>query len=164
MLTATCGSHSHASAGTVSGCDSIDQATERCDSESTVVAGTKTLGVLIVLQDFTLGKLLKIMFERRGFVAWVTTNGMEALKLFDDYRDDIDVALIESHLSLIDGLQMQVVLTTLKSTLKCCYVYNPRCQYGVCQLQQTAMVVDFQKQSLVDLFAAIAKLVGRERL
>src|SRR4051812_37821520 len=82
--------------------------------------GGPRYGVLVVEDDAAIRNILSLSLPRLGLNVWVAGDGPAALALYEQNRDEIDLALIDLRLPGMDGLTVAAALRQLDATLPCC--------------------------------------------
>jgi CheY-like chemotaxis protein len=76
---------------------------------------------ILVVEDFSgIRRLLDIALRQDGFAVWLAVDGLEALHLYEQHREFIDVVLIDVQLHEMDGLATLAALQSLNPDVRCC--------------------------------------------
>lgn len=62
--------------------------------------------VLIVEDEASIRDFVVINLKRSGYEVFEASNGEEAIKIFDEHSDEIDVAILDIMMPIIDGLEV----------------------------------------------------------
>lgn len=80
----------------------------------------RLLGALVADGDPAVRGLLVCGLRFQNFAVWEAESGAEAIDLLRGHLDEIDLALIDLRLPLLDGLAVLAIAEQLKPGLRCC--------------------------------------------
>src|SRR5262245_165045 len=75
------------------------------ESDDPPVTDMRPPGVLVVDDDQAVLTLLNIVLRQKGLAVWLTSNGHDALRVYQGHRNDIDLVLLDVHMPGLDGPQ-----------------------------------------------------------
>ena len=78
--------------------------------------GAKT--ILIVDDEKSIRKAAKITLESKGYTAITAENGIQALELYKELKDMIDLVIMDYHMPEMNGYECIVELLKINSNLK----------------------------------------------
>jgi two-component system response regulator (stage 0 sporulation protein F) len=102
--------------------DSPYKKRETADGEPAIRNFGEKPGVLVVDEDHLARALLQMGLERNGFDVWLAPNGYEALHLYEEHADSIDVVLLDFRAPGLDALATLDVLRELDAELRICFM------------------------------------------
>src|SRR5262245_47568164 len=79
-------------------------------------------GILIADNLGLVLTLLKFELEPRGFKVWLAVDGEDALDLYRRHSTEIDVVLLDVHLSGLDGPDTLAALQRLSPDILACFM------------------------------------------
>lgn len=79
-------------------------------------------GILVVDDEGGVRGLLKIGLRQQGFTVWLAADGQEALDLYRQNADTIDVVLLDVRMSGRDGPETLSALQKLNPQIRCCFM------------------------------------------
>ena len=79
-------------------------------------------GVLIADDEEDVRDVLHDRLRKEGFSVWLATDGREALDLYRDHHQKIDVALLDVCMPGLDGPQTLAALQQLAPQIRCCFM------------------------------------------
>ncbi len=79
-------------------------------------------GVLVVDDDDTLRTILARELRKRGVRVWVATGGREAISLYADLAEEIDVILMDMHMPGMNGDEACAALRAGAPNVRCCFM------------------------------------------
>ena len=74
--------------------------------------------ILLVEDEPAVRQLFATALTRAGYKVHEARNGEEAIKLFDQYTDSIDLLLTDMRMPYMGGAELATLLTSRKSSLK----------------------------------------------
>jgi DNA-binding response OmpR family regulator len=115
----------------------------------------RPVGVLIVDDEPFLRALLEVELRQEGFAVWQAENSREALDLYRQHRDEIDLVLLDVHLPGLDGPQTFAILRRLNPELRCCFLSPNRSAYSEDELLEMGALAVLAKSYHLDGIAAV---------
>jgi CheY-like chemotaxis protein len=79
-------------------------------------------GVLIVDDDPCVRGLLGVWLQKDGFAVWLAASGQEALELYQQHADEIQVVLLDVRMPGLDGPQTLAALRQLNPSVRSCFM------------------------------------------
>jgi two-component system, OmpR family, response regulator len=79
-------------------------------------------GVLVVDDEHMVRILVQLCLERNGFEVWLASNGDEAIELYQDNKDCIDVVLLDVCMPGLDGPHTLAALRKLNPKVRACFM------------------------------------------
>jgi CheY-like chemotaxis protein len=80
-------------------------------------------GILVIDDAATIRALLCQFLERAGFRVWTAGEGPDAVDLYEQHHNEIDVVLLEADLGLCpNSLEILEQLRRINPTLRCCFM------------------------------------------
>lgn len=86
-------------------------------SEETSVA--TPLSILVVDDNDVVRSLLRVVLQQEGFLVWTAAGGLEAIDLFRNRGQSIDLVLLDLQMPGMDGLQTLAALRQLNPQVHC---------------------------------------------
>lgn len=129
------------------------------------VAGLRELpvqapGILVVDDEEPIRRLLQMVLQRQGFTVWLAADGGQALKLYERYRSQIALVLLDVCMPRLDGFETLAALRKLSPDLPCCFLTGHAGNYSERQLRQQGAARVFAKPfALPELATALWNLV-----
>jgi DNA-binding response OmpR family regulator len=90
------------------------------DRPAEIVPARRAPGVLVAEDQAGLRGLLCLALSSAGFQVWSAADGEEAVRVYREYRDGIDAALLDRTMPRKDGPTTLAELRSLQPTLPCC--------------------------------------------
>jgi len=90
-------------------------------SESLLVR-SRPYGVLVVDDEAEVRDVLRDKLRQEGFSVWLAADGREALDLYRNHCETIDVALLDVCMPGLDGPQTLAALQQLTPQIRCCFM------------------------------------------
>jgi CheY-like chemotaxis protein len=119
----------------------------------------KAPGILVIDDEEPIRRLLQIVLQRQGFDVWLAADGRQAVKLYDRFRSQIDLVLLDVRMPGLDGSQTLEALRQLNPDLCCCFLTGHAGQYTEQQLRQRGAVRVFAKPfAVAELATALWKV------
>jgi CheY-like chemotaxis protein len=91
-------------------------------------------GMLVVDDDEEVRALLNIGMRNQGFAVWLAACGQEALNLYRDHSQDIDVVLMDVPMPGLDGPQTLAALREINPRVRCCFMSGDLGSYNAWKL------------------------------
>ena len=91
-------------------------------------------GILVVDDEDSVRGLLQIVLQRQGFDVWLAADGFQACKLYDRFRSQIDLVLLDVRMPGWDGPRTLAELRRLNPDLPCCFMTGQAGEYSEGQL------------------------------
>ena len=115
---------------------------------------------ILVVEDFSgIRRLLDIALRQCGFAVWVAVDGLEALHLYEQHREFIDVVLIDVQLDEMDGLDTLAALQSLNPDVRCCFMSGNPGHYTEKQFRARGAAFIWKPFRLTDLFKLLRQLI-----
>ncbi len=110
-------------------------------------AGTTTRPGILVVEDADMHRpVLVLWLERAGFRVWDTGDGPDALDLYEQHHDEINLVLLEAGLGPNpDGLELLEQLRRINPSLRCCFMTSNPWLHGEPELLDRGAEWVFQK-------------------
>jgi len=96
---------------------------------SPAVTKERPLGILIVDDDPSVRAMLEMGLRHHGFVVWLASHGQEALALYRDHAQEIDLVLLDVRMPGMDGPQTLAALQQINPQVRCCFVSGESGEY-----------------------------------
>jgi CheY-like chemotaxis protein len=121
-------------------------------------------GVLMVDDQEHMRRMLDAGLRQEGFAVWLAAEGGEALALYWDHREAIDVVLLDVRMPGLDGPQTLVALRQLNPRDCCCFMSGDLGEYTEEGLRDLGAAAHFHKPfHLADVAGALSQLAGNVR-
>jgi len=82
----------------------------------------RTFGVLIVDDEAYVRWMLQVALRQEGHTVWLAGDSREAIDLYRDHRDTIDVVLMDVRMPGRDGPQTLAALQHFNPQIRCCFM------------------------------------------
>ncbi|MBU1537809.1 response regulator, partial [Myxococcota bacterium] len=82
--------------------DCVQRGRNRSTSEESIVIPSDGI-ILVIDDDEDVRAVIRLMLENRGFAVFEASDGIEGLALFDEYKDEIDVVLLDMTMPKLRG-------------------------------------------------------------
>jgi CheY-like chemotaxis protein len=79
-------------------------------------------GILLVDDSAIVRTALGETLRQSGFFIWVAAEGRQAIELFRQHHDDVNLVLLDVHMPGLDGIQTFEALRELEPTVRCCFL------------------------------------------
>jgi DNA-binding response OmpR family regulator len=134
--------------------------------EETVPFSTTTpaprVGVLVADDEPSIRSLLSVALRAAGFTIRVAANGQEAIDLFRQHANEIQLVLLDVQMPELDGVQTLSALRKLRPGLLCCFMSGNPGGYMVQDLLDMGAAHVFAKPfSMAELTQVLRQLVSR---
>jgi CheY-like chemotaxis protein len=96
----------------------------------------RTNGLLIVDDDDGVRGVLNLEMRQQGFTVWLAAGGAEALDLYRQHSEVIDVVLMDVRMPRPDGPQTLVALRELNPHICCCFMSGDLGRYTETDLHE----------------------------
>ena len=117
-------------------------------------------GVLIGDDDSFVRTMLRIGLQAYGFKIYLASNGQDAVEVYRQHRDSIDVVLLDIRMPGLDGPQALEAMRILNPEIRCCFMSGETGKYSSMSLDQWKPDHFFSKPfSLESLASTLARLV-----
>jgi len=90
-------------------------------SETSLVTA-RTYGILVADDEEDMRDLLHDRLRQEGFSVWLAADGREALDLYRDHCETIDVALLDVCMPGLDGPQTLAAIQEITPQVRCCFM------------------------------------------
>jgi DNA-binding NtrC family response regulator len=97
-------------------------------------------GMLVVDNDSDALRLLTQTLRAEGFRVWSASSAQEAIQLYTQHREEIDVVLLEVHLPSLDGPATLNQLRDVQPDLVCWFMADHLGEYSEVTLRQRGAV------------------------
>lgn len=84
--------------------------------------GTKRPILLVGEDDEGVRKLLNLVLEEHGFSVLLAATGQEAVHLYRQHKDSIDLVLLDVQMPKMDGPHALVELKKINPAVRCCFM------------------------------------------
>lgn len=130
-------------------------------AQGTALGTARKCGVLIADDESVIRDLLNISLQREGFALWLAADGQEALALYRDHREAIDVALLDVCMPRLDGPKTLAALQKLTPQIPCCFMSGSLGSYTEAGLRtQGARAVLHKPFHLLEVTQVLRELTG----
>jgi CheY-like chemotaxis protein len=113
--------------------DSLPQAAAEgrpAQSREVPLVTPRKRGILVVDDEGIVRSMLGVGLRQQGFAVWLAAGGQEALGLYRDHSQAIDVVLLDVRMPGLDGPQTLVALRQMKPQIRCCFMSGDLGSYG----------------------------------
>jgi CheY-like chemotaxis protein len=110
--------------------------TEAAEGEPTAGPSRAKPGVLVVDDDHLVRILVQLGLEHHGLNVWLASDGREAIELYRQHQESIDVVLLDVRLPGLDGPQTLDTLRKLNSQVLVCFMRGDVGDYEPEELRQ----------------------------
>jgi CheY-like chemotaxis protein len=90
------------------------------DPSSLTPAFSRSPGILVIDDDFSMRTLLNVGLEYHGFLVWLAADGRQALEIYRKQRTHIDLVLLDVRMPEMDGPSTLVALQRINPEV-CCF-------------------------------------------
>lgn len=87
-------------------------------------------GILIADDESSVRSLLNTSMQQQGFAVWMAADGQEAIDLYQQYRDYIDVVLLDVRMPGLDGPRTLGILRERNPEIRCCLMSGELGSHG----------------------------------
>lgn len=103
-------------------CPILDTASsvEVCDAAED--APPRPPGVLVIEDERLMLRAMEQGLQQRGFVVWTAANGREGVDLYRHYQSQIDIALSDVQMAVLDGPQTLEILREINPSVRCSFM------------------------------------------
>jgi CheY-like chemotaxis protein len=108
-------------------------------------ASPRTHGVLVVDDDEGVRGVLNDALRRQGFAVWQADDGYQALVIYWQHREVIDVVLMDVRIPGLDGPQTLATLQELNPEIRCCFMSGRLGDYTERGLREQGAAAVLQK-------------------
>jgi CheY-like chemotaxis protein len=91
-------------------------------SQETSLATARKLAVLVADDEPAIRDVLRVGLQREGFSVWLAADGQEALEVYRDHCETIDVVLLDVRMPFLDGPATLVAMQELTPQVPCCFM------------------------------------------
>src|SRR4051812_24357350 len=91
-------------------------------------------GILVVDDEEGVRGVLDEAMRRRGFAVWLAAQGQEALDLYRQHGQAIDVVLLDVRMPGLDGPHTLAALQEINPRIRCCFMSGDLGSYAEWQL------------------------------
>jgi CheY-like chemotaxis protein len=118
-------------------------------------------GVLVVDDEHMVRIMLQLGLERSGFGVWLASNGQEAIQLYREHRESIDVVLLDIRMPGLDGPQTLEALREMNPDIRACFMSGYLGDYAPEELRQHGAACVLPKPFLLADLAGVLRLVAQ---
>lgn len=111
----------------------------------TLILPGRAHGVLVADDDADVRDLLNVSLRQEGFSVWMAADGHEALDVYRNHFETIDVALLDVCMPGLDGPQTLAALRKLTPQIRCCFMTGDPGTYTEQRLYRLGADVVFMK-------------------
>lgn len=119
-------------------------------------------GILVVDDEEPIRRLLQLVLQRQGFEVWLAADGSQALKLYDRFRTQIDLVLLDVRMPGLNGPQTLAALRQLNPEVPCCFLTGQAWEYSERQLRGQGAVQVFAKPFALEELATSLWLLATQ--
>jgi two-component system, cell cycle sensor histidine kinase and response regulator CckA len=117
-------------------------------------------GVLVVDGDHLVRSMLQLGLERDGYDVWLTPNGLEAVDLYREHKNEIAVVLLELCSPGMEGLQTLDALRELDLNVQVCLMSGNGGGFNLQEFRQRGAAFFIAKPFYLDELANILRLLA----
>jgi CheY-like chemotaxis protein len=121
-------------------------------------------GVLVADDDADVREVLNVSLLREGFSVWLAADGHEALDVYRDFSETIDVALLDVRMPGLDGPRTLAALRETNPQIRCCFMTGDLGSYTEQRLYRLGADVVFTKpfrlSDVAQVLRALAQLAN----
>ena len=92
------------------------------ESKGTPFAPVRGCGVLIADDEPEIREVLNDGLRHQGFSVWLAADGAEALDVYRNHREAIDVVLLDVRMPNLDGPATLVAMQEITPQIPCCFM------------------------------------------
>lgn len=119
-------------------------------SSTAFCATPRPHGVLIADDEADVREVLHDKLRQEGFSVWLAADGQEALELYRNHRETIDVALLDVCMPGLDGPQTLAALRKVTPRVRCCFMSGDLGSYSEEKLRGLGAASVFAKPFRLD--------------
>jgi len=93
-----------------------------CFAKATSVVTPRLCGVLVADDEPEIRSVLNLGLQQEGFSVWLATDGQEALDVYREHCQTIDVVLLDVRMPRLDGPATLVAMQELTPQIPCCFM------------------------------------------
>src|SRR5262245_9445816 len=112
-------------------------------------------GVLVVDDQEFIRSMLNTALGQQGFAVWLAANGREAIEVYLQHSQDIDLVLLDVRMPGLDGPQTLAILERLDPKVRCCFMSGDTGNYTYSQLARPSVVHILAKPFRLDELTAV---------
>ena len=123
----------------------------------------RPFGILVVDDELGVRALLEIWLRKQGFAVWLAAGGQEALTLYRNDLESIDLVLLDLRMPGMDGAQTLAALQELNSSVCTCFMSEDTGHYTAEHLRELGAAAILPKPFRLGEVAQVLrqKLAGR---
>lgn len=106
------------------------------EAKSPIDLSARVPGVLVVDDEEPIRHLLQVVLHRQGFDVWQAADGLQALRLYDRFRFQIDLVLLDVRMPGMDGPQTLGALKRMNPGICCCFLTGHARKHAEGELQE----------------------------
>jgi len=119
-------------------------------------------GVLIADDEAEVRDVLHDKLQQEGFSVWLAADGQEALDLYRNHCETIDVVLLDVRMPALDGPQTLAALQEITPQVRCCFMSGYLGSYTEENLRDLGAATVFAKPfRLAEVAHVLGELAGR---
>lgn len=130
-----------------------------------LLARPRPHGVLIADDEEDVRDVLHDKLRQEGFSVWLAADGREALDLYRNHCETIDVALLDVRMPGLDGPQTLVALREITPHVRCCFMSGYLGSYSEEKLRSLGAAEVFAKPVRLDevtqVLGELASQIGK---
>ena len=105
----------------------------------------RSSGVLVADDDEAVRRMLAVGMRTHGFAVWLAANGREAVDLYREHPDVIDVVLLDVRMPGLDGPGTLAALREIDPRVRCCFMTGDAGHYADRMLADLGAAAVFRK-------------------
>ena len=129
------------------------------EGERTIRPLREKPGVLVVDDEHLVRIMVQLGLERNGFDTWLAADGLEAIQLYRQHQDRIDVVLLDVRMAGLDGPQTLDVLRELNPRVLACFMSGDTGTYDPEALRQRGAAHVIAKPFHLEQLASVLRLL-----
>jgi two-component system, OmpR family, response regulator len=99
-------------------------------------ADKRRCGVLIADDDSFIRTMLRLGLQAYGFRVYLASNGQDAVEVYRQHRDSVDIVLLDIRMPGLDGPQALEAIRILNPDIRCCFMSGETGKYSAKSLDQ----------------------------
>jgi DNA-binding NtrC family response regulator len=105
----------------------------------------RSSGVLVADDDEAVRRMLAVGMRTHGFAVWLAANGREAVELYREHADGIDVVLLDVRMPGLAGPGTLAALQEIDPRVRCCFMTGDAGYYSDRMLVELGAAAVFRK-------------------
>src|SRR4051794_9080352 len=116
-------------------------------TNSRAVGGSpqRSSGVLVADDEEAVCRVLEVGMRGHGFTVWLAADGREAVDLYCEHRDGIDLVLLDVQMPNLDGPGTLTALREINPPVRCCFMTGDPGRYTEEMLVDLGAIAVFWK-------------------